>query len=223
MSDAGRQRSPADAHQSAAPGRLIVFEGVEGCGKSTQIERLAQRVRETRRTVRLTREPGGTRIGEAIRDLLLAPDFEAIDGLTELFLLSAARRVHVQEVIAPALSRGEIVLCDRFADSSVAYQGGGRELGRAPVERLNVLATEGLAADLTILLDLPIADGMRRVAERGAAEDRLERESSAFHARVRDAYLEIARRRAATYRILDAAREIEEVAADVWAAVAPLL
>jgi dTMP kinase len=223
LPDVSAQQPSDDGSGDASRGRLIVFEGVEGCGKSTQIQRLASRVQESGRRVQLTREPGGTRLGEAIRQLLLEPEFGAIDGLTELFLLSASRRIHVEQILRPALARGEIVLCDRFVDSSVAYQGGGRELGFARVEQLSALATGGLAADLTILLDLPAADGLRRVVGRGGREDRLESESRAFHARVRDSYLEIARRRGATYRTLDAALSVDQIAAEVWAAVAPLL
>ncbi|MBD3236749.1 MAG: dTMP kinase [Candidatus Eisenbacteria bacterium] len=171
----------------------------------------------------LTREPGGTPVGEGIRRLLLEPEYGTLDGLTELFLLLASRRSHVEQRIRPALERGEVVLCDRYADSSVAYQGGGRRLGLERVEELNRLATGGLMPDLTILLDLSAAEGLRRITARPGAEDRLESEARAFHERVRGAYLEIARRRGGRYRVLDGAGAVAGLAREIWEAVSRLL
>lgn len=201
---------------------FIVFEGVEACGKSTQIERLAGRLRAAGKPCVVTREPGGTPLGESIRTLLLEKG-TPLDGLTELFLLSAARHHHVEEVIRPALARGEIVLSDRFADSSVAYQGGGRELPLDIVEKVNRIATGGLVPDLVVLLDLPPQVGFQRMCGRGRSEDRLELEGIDFHERVRAAYLALARRDQNRYRVFDAASSEEELAAEVWKVVSRLL
>ena len=160
---------------------FIAFEGVEGCGKSTQIELLARALSEKKQPYIISREPGGTPLGEALRELLLSPASTGIDGLTELFLLEASRRSHMQEVIRPALERGVVVICDRYADSSVAYQGGGRELGVELVTELNRRATDGLMPDITILLDLDPKTGLIRVGRRQRPEDRMELEALEFH------------------------------------------
>ena len=210
--------------QPARPAPFIVFEGIEGCGKSTQIELLAGRLRSAGREPLLTREPGGTPLGEALRKLLLDWTGGEIDGLTELFLLEASRRVHVRTVVRPALEAGRIVISDRFADSSIAYQGGGRGLDVGMIERFNRVATGGLAADLTILLDLPAEQGLERVRRRDRVKDRLEREVLAFHESVRDAYLTHARERGEPgYRIIDARRSPDDIAACVYAWVAAVL
>jgi len=209
----------------AAPERrapFIAFEGIEGCGKSTQIARLAARLEAEGRTCHVTREPGGTPLGEALRRLLLDHESEGMDGWTELFLLAAGRRQHVARLIRPALSAGKTVIADRFADSSVAYQGGGRELGVEAVERINRIATAGWMPDFTILLDLSVAESARRVADRPRAEDRMERERATFHERVRQTYLELARRRGAAYLVLDAAQDEEALAEEIAARVAVL-
>ena len=202
---------------------FIVFEGIEGCGKSTQIARLGEHLARQRRPYRATREPGGTPLGDALRAILLAPESRDLDGLSELFLLEAARRAHVRQVILPALRAGRIVISDRFADSSVAYQGAGRELGVEMVERLNALATDALVPDLTFLLDLPVEAGLARVAHRPRGRDRMERERAAFHARVREGYLDLARRRGERYAVIDARRSEAEIFALVLARVEPLL
>ncbi len=207
----GRPPTPA----AGQPARFIVFEGIEGSGKSTQIARLSALLTRMGRPHLVTREPGGTRLGDALRELLLSPASAGIDGLTELYLLEASRRMHVLEVIRPALERGTSVLCDRFGDSSVAYQGGGRQLGAAIVEDLNRQATGGLEPDVTILLDLAVEDGLARVGRRGLGEDRMEREALAFHDRVRRTYLEIAARRPERYRVVAAAAPPEAVFAEV--------
>lgn len=156
-----------------------------------------------------------------MRELLLSPASTGIDGLTELYLLEASRRMHVLEVIRPALERGIAVVCDRFGDSSVAYQGGGRQMGVATVEALNRQATGGLEPDVTILLDLPVEDGLARVGRRGLGEDRMEREALAFHERVRQTYLEMARRRPDGYRVVAAAAPPDVVFAEVARHLAP--
>ena len=168
----------------AATGRFIVIEGGEGAGKSRLLAALGERLGADGREVVLTREPGGTALGEQIRSLVLG-DVAAGDHLAELLLFEAARAHLVATVIRPALERGAIVLCDRFAASSVAYQGFGRGLGREVVERANAIATGGLVADLTLLLDLPVEAGLARRAGDGAA-NHFDRETVAFHERVRD-------------------------------------
>jgi dTMP kinase len=204
-------------------GPFLAFEGIEGCGKSTQIERLAAHLARLGRAHLVTREPGGTPLGDALREILLRPDHAALDGLTELFLLEAARRTHVREVITPARARGLVVISDRYADSSVAYQGAGRGLGVELVERLNALATGGVEPDLTVLLDLPAASGLARVAARARGEDRMEREAIEFHERVRRGYLELARRRGDRYAVFDAGGPVEEIFARVLARLEPIL
>jgi dTMP kinase len=206
-----------------ALGPFITFEGIEGCGKSTQIARLCAHLARQHRPHLATREPGGTPVGDALRQILLTPEGEVLDGLTELFLLEAARRSHVQRVIVPARRQGHIVISDRFADSSIAYQGAGRGLGVVLVERLNALATDGLEPDLTLLLDLPVEIGLGRVAHRARGEDRMEREVVAFHQRVRQGYLELARRRADRYATIDACLPEEEIFARVLERLRPLL
>jgi dTMP kinase len=211
------------AESGVRSGPFIVFEGIEGCGKSTQITRLCEHLSRQRRPHLATREPGGTPLGDALRAILLAPESRDLDGLTELFLLEAARRAHVRQVILPARRAGRIVISDRFADSSVAYQGAGRELGVETVERLNALATDALAPDVTFLLDLPVEIGLARVAHRPRGRDRMERERVAFHERVREGYLDLARRRGERYVVIDARGSEAEVFAQVLARAEPLL
>ncbi len=194
---------------------LIVFEGPEGAGKSTQVALLAERLRAAGVVLTVTREPGGTPTGDAIRDLLLHADV-AIDPLVEFLLYSASRAQHVLEVVRPALDRGDVVLSDRYAGASVAYQGYGRGLDLAFIDDLNHRATGGLRPALTVLLDLDPAEGLRRVAGRGA-EDRLEREALAFHQRVREGFLAQAEAEP-SWLVLDAAGAPDAIADTVWAA-----
>jgi dTMP kinase len=196
---------------------LIVFEGGEGSGKSTQIEALAGSLRASGRTVVVSHEPGATKIGQRIRELVLHTD-EAISPRAEAMLFAADRAHHVQTVVAPALDAGQVVLLDRFVDSSVAYQGAGRELSEDEIRSLSAWATGDLRADLTVLLDLPVADGLARARGRSAA-DRLERESLEFHERVRAAYLRFAAAEPDRYLVLDATRAIDDLAHDVAASV----
>jgi len=194
-------------------GALLTFEGVEGSGKSTQVERLAVHLRGLGLSVLVSREPGGTDIGERIRAVLLDPDAAAMDGRTELFLYLASRNQHVREKLMPALRAGTVIILDRFSESSLAYQGGGRELGERVVSRLNKLATAGLRPDLTILVDLPVEVGRRR--KEGSRLDRLERERVEFHQRVRDSYIRLARRAPKRIRIVDGTRPAEESQVEV--------
>lgn len=182
-------------------GLFISFEGVEGSGKSTQLSRLAERLRSQGWTVLETREPGGTTVAEQIRDVLLSRGNERLTALTETFLVMAARCQHVAEVIRPALAAGAIVICDRFADSTLAYQGYGRGIPIPSLRRLNELATAGLQPDLTILFDVPVAVGLlRRRAHREV--NRLDMESSAFHERVRAGFLRLARSNAKRVKVI---------------------
>ncbi|HDQ99534.1 MAG TPA: dTMP kinase [candidate division WOR-3 bacterium] len=192
---------------------MLTFEGVEGSGKSTQVERLAVHLRGLGLSVLVSREPGGTDIGERIRAVLLDPDAAAMDGRTELFLYLASRNQHVREKLMPALRAGTVIILDRFSESSLAYQGGGRELGERVVSRLNKLATAGLRPDLTILVDLPVEVGRRR--KEGSRLDRLERERVEFHQRVRDSYIRLARRAPKRIRIVDGTRPAEESQVEV--------
>ncbi len=202
---------------------FITFEGIEGSGKTTQLRTLAERLQQRGMRVRTTREPGGCPIADAVRDILLHPANSALVPRAELLLYAAARAQHVDEVILPALKGGETVLCDRFTDATVAYQGHGRGLDMPLIAELNTLAAGDLVADLTLLLDMPAEDGLRRARRRGATtkgnrEDRFEQESLEFHRRIREGYLAIARREPRV-RIVDARGSEAEVAARIDAAV----
>jgi dTMP kinase len=192
-------------------GCFITFEGIEGCGKTTQIARIEQYFRGRGHEVVLTREPGGTPIAEKIRDLLLDPENDAMVSTAELLLYAAARAQHLEERILPALQRGAVVLCDRFADSTTAYQGGGRGLSRTMLRNLHEIATQGRSPDLTFVLDLPVSAGAQRRA--GTTLDRIERESAEFHERVRNAFLDIAREEPHRVVVVDAAQPVEVVTA----------
>jgi dTMP kinase len=201
------------------PGRLIAFEGVEGAGKSTQLELLRQVLEGRGREVVVTREPGGTPAGERVRSLLLDPGVE-LHPRAEALLFAAARAELVERVIRPALERGAHVLCDRYLDSSLAYQGGARGLGRGPVEDVNRFATGGLLPDLVVLLDLDPAAGLGRQAR---DPDRIEAQDLDFHRRVRDAFRDLAAADPKRFAVVDASAPLPEVAAQVQAAVLSLL
>ena len=173
---------------SGLKGVFITFEGLDGCGKSTQMELLAGALRERGYVVMVTREPGGTPLGEAIRDVLLDPRYHGMSARAEALLYAAARAHLVQEVVRPALADGRVVLCDRYLDSSLAYQGFGRDLGTDDIITLNVWATECLFPDLTLFLDL---DDSVRSGRLAAVADRLEAEDDDFHSRVADGYREL--------------------------------
>ena len=203
-------------------GLLITCEGPEGSGKTTLLAALAERLTALGRPPVMAREPGGTPVGERIRDVLLDPGAAELCAETELLLLEASRAQLVRQVILPALAAGRIVLCDRYADASLAYQAGGRGLPREAVERLNAFAVDGAVPDLTLLLLLPPAEGLRRVADRGRGSDRLERERIAFHERVVRAYRELAEREPRRVRVLDATRPPAAVFAEAVAALRDL-
>lgn len=199
---------------------FITFEGGDKAGKTTQIQQLKNRLEEKGYTVSLTREPGGTPIAERIRELLLDPANAGMEPLTEALLYAAARAQHVREVVRPALLRGDVVLCDRFYDSSVAYQAFGRELGWELIWSINREAMDGVSPDRTYLLSLPVEAASRRM--HGAA-DRIEDAGEAFHQRVRDGYLAV--KSAAPGRVmeLDATLPVEELAKRIWTDVQSLL
>jgi len=201
-------------------GVFVTFEGGEGTGKSTQIRMLAARLEAAGLLVRTLREPGGTRVGELVRELLLDPAHGAMTARAELLLYEASRAQLVGEVIEPALSAGETVLCDRFADSTVAYQGYGRGLPLDEVRALNAAATAGLVPDRTIVLDLDAEHGLARATGEGA--DRLESEAAAFHERVRDGFRALAAEEPDRVRLVDATGTPDDVGARVAAALADL-
>jgi len=200
------------------PGVLVTFEGGEGSGKSTQLSVLAARLERVGVAFRVLREPGGTRAGEAVREILLDPGHSGLDAVAELLLYEASRAQLVAEVIEPALAAGEVVLLDRFYDSTTAYQGYARGLDLDHVRELNMVATAGRTPDLTLLFDIDPAEGLRRATATGA--DRLEAEDLAFHERVRAGFLAIAASEPERVRVVDATGEVETVAARVRAELA---
>jgi dTMP kinase len=204
-------------------GRFVTFEGIEGSGKSTQVARLAQWLLEGRTCEPVvTREPGGTPLGKRLREVLLTG--AAAEPLTEAMLMAADRAEHVATVIQPALDEGRHVLCDRHADSTLAYQGGGSGVARALLIDLNRVAVRGLVPDLTLLFDLSPEVALERMRARtGGAADRFEAESLPFHERVRAAYLELARAEPARFRVIDAALGEDLVYADARAELERLL
>ena len=204
-------------------GVFISFEGGEGAGKSTQLRRLAARLTAAGRQVVATREPGGSPGGEAIRDLLVTGEADRWSPITETLLMYASRRDHIERVIVPALAGGAVVLCDRFADSTRAYQGAGGGAAAGLIAALERHVLEGLRPDLTLILDLPVAAGLERAVGRGGAEARFESKGEAFHQRLRDAFLAIASVEPGRCRVLDASGDEDSVAAAVWAAVEPAI
>jgi dTMP kinase len=204
-------------------GIFIAFEGGDGAGKSTQAARLAGSLESRGLTVLRTREPGGTPIGEKLRSLVLDHGHGHIDAHTEALIFAASRAAHASQIIRPALARGEVVLTDRYIDSSVAYQGAGRGLGTDAVRSVNEWATAGLQPDLTVLLDVHPAEGRSRRTAGDAAEDRLESEADEFHARIRQAFLDLAAARPDNYLVLEAGRPVEDIAELILARVEQLL
>ncbi len=196
-------------------GRFITLEGGEGAGKSTQIRRLAEALAGRGVEVVVTREPGGSPGAEEIRALLVAGETGRWSAMTEALLHSAARRDHLERTVWPALEGGRWVLCDRFFDSTMAYQGYGLTLGREPVAALQRVALGAFRPDLTLILDLPVAMGLRRAAERHGDEDRYERMDLAFHERLRNGYLDIAAREPERCAVIDATQSVEAVQAAI--------
>lgn len=204
------------------PGRLIAFEGGEGAGKSTQIAFAAEWLRARGQTVRTTREPGGTALGEALRGVLMQ-DYDArVPPMSELLIIFAARAAHLAQVIEPALARGEWVLTDRFTDASYAYQGAARGLGDESVATLERLVQGERRPDRVLLFDIDVAQGLERADRRGEG-NRFDREAAAFHETVRSAYLARAHAAPARYRVLDAAAERADVQRQIEAVLAEMV
>lgn len=204
------------------PGLFLSFEGLDGSGKSTQMQRLGRRLRELGHPVVETIEPGGTSIGEQIRRILLDPENRQLGPRTEILLYFAARAQNVSELILPALSQGAVVLSDRFTDSTLAYQGSGRWLGQELVRQLHQIACGDVYPRMTIYLDLDLATSRKRSSRRGSL-DRLESNDAEFFERVRATYHGIAEEEPERFRMIDARGTEDEVAARIWELVSPLL
>jgi dTMP kinase len=200
-------------------GLFITFEGIEGSGKSTQAKMLFDHLKAKHPECLLTREPGGTKISEKIREIILDEANVEMAPRTELFLYCASRSQHVEEVIRPALNSSKVVISDRYADATVAYQGAGRDLAPATVTELNRVATQSVVPDVTFLLDLPVKVGLSRIHR----EDRIEKEEEQFHDRVRNGYLEMAAREPGRIVVLDGEKNQNEIHSEVVGALAPLL
>ncbi len=204
----------------SARGKFITFEGIDGSGKTTQMRRLGERLRAAGRDVFETVEPGGTSVGQQIRRILLDAANQELRPTAELLLYFASRAQNVDQCILPALRAGKIVLCDRFTDSTLAYQGYARGLGAESVLALDRIACQGLTPDLTLLIDIEVETGLERMRARNASgstiETRLDDESIEFHRKVRAAYLTIARQNAGRVRVIDGRGAPDEVAERVW-------
>ena len=205
---------------------FITFEGIEGCGKTTQLRLLAEKLGSLGHGVTVSREPGGCPIADRVRAILLDAENSAMTSMTELLLYAAARAQHVAEVVAPALAAGRIVLCDRFTDATIAYQGYGRGLDMGVIAELNRLATGSIRPDLTVLVDCPVEVGLERAMARingsqGAREERFELESRQFHQRVREGYLALAKGEEGRFIVVDGAGGIGETAAAIADRVLP--
>jgi len=194
--------------------RFITFEGVEGAGKSTQVETIAACLTQKKIPFLITREPGGTALSESIRDLLITPSDQAMAINTELLLVFAARAQHLEEVILPALHQGTWVICDRFTDATYAYQGGGRQLPMATIATLERLVQQGLQPDLTLLFDIPVQQGLARAAKR-AALDRFEQQEIDFFERVRSVYLARQQQDPDRFCLIDGSQDLAAVTDNV--------
>lgn len=201
---------------------FITFEGPEGGGKTTQLRLLQAQLEQQGRQVIATREPGGTAIGNAIRSILLDPHHTGMSSRAEALLFNAARAQLIDEIVQPALAAGQIVLCDRFADSTLAYQGYGRNLSLADLQTLIAYATLGVRPHLTIFLDIPAATGLQRKSQ-GAEWNRLEAEQLTFHQRVREGFLTLVAAEPHRWLVVDATQTIEQVHAAIWQRVQTLL
>jgi dTMP kinase len=212
-------RFHATASADSLTGALIALEGIDGSGKSTIAKNLVAKLRESGIGAILSREPGGTAIGEQIREILLQQQSLSMLPTTELLLFAAARAQHVGELVRPALAGGLTVVADRFVDSSLAYQWGARGLERRAVDLAIELATDGLEPDLRILLDMPVESALRRRMADSNQINRMDRESIMFHSRVRDAYHSLVAADPARWTVVDADRAVDDVLVDVWRAV----
>ncbi len=206
--------SYSDAAGSPQRGFMVVCDGSNGAGKTTLIQRLQEHLQRRGFEVVVTREPGGTPIGEKIREVLLSRDTPEMCDLTELMLFAAARAQHLRERILPALEAGKVVLCDRFDSATIAFQQYARGLDGGLVERINTLALDGFKPDLYLILDLDPVKGLERVRQRGAALDRMEAEKLAFLERAREGFLRQASQDPQRFKVLDASRDVEQVVAE---------
>jgi dTMP kinase len=208
---------------------FVSFEGIEGCGKTTQVELLATFLSQRGIPHLVTREPGGTRLGELIRKILLDPGNSEMEPLTELFLYAADRAQHIAQVIRPALEARQWLICDRFADATTVYQGYARDQDLAFIQQLNQWATQGLWPNLSLLLDCPVEVGLNRARRRiensalEGREDRFEQQALTFHQKVRDGYLELAAQHPERFKILDATMELEPLHEKIVAILEPYL
>lgn len=203
-------------------GKFITLEGTEGVGKTTNLEYIHQKLLDAGKQVVVTREPGGTTLGEDIRNLLLGHKHDGMSSDTELLLMFAARAEHLHKIIGPALETGKWVLCDRFTDATYAYQGGGRGIEDERIAAMEDWVQGGLRPDMTILLDIPVEQGLKRAGER-SGPDRFEKEQIEFFEKVRACYLKMAKQHPQRYNIIDASPELDAVQKQIDAALAPYL
>jgi dTMP kinase len=201
------------------PAKFVTLEGIEGAGKTTVADRLTQSLRARGITVHATREPGGTKVAERIRSVVLDRGEEHISATAETLLMFGARQIHVDNLIRPALTRGDWVLCDRFTDATHAYQGGGRGVDRNLIETLARAVHGDLEPDCTVLLDVPVRVGLERMQARRGAVDRFEIESAQFFDRVRNRYLDLAKAQPKRFRVVDATANLEQVCVSALAAL----
>jgi len=204
------------------PGKFVTFEGIEGAGKSSNLKQAVLLLESAGVPVVVTREPGGTSLAEEIRQILLQPRNEQIAADSELLLIFAARAQHLEEIIRPALARGDWVLCDRFTDATYAYQGGGRGIDTRAIATLEALVQRGLVPDCTLLFDIPVQQGLERADKRGQL-DRFEIEASTFFERVRETYLKRSRAEPARFRLIDAGLPLAKVTEQVSQVISDLI
>jgi dTMP kinase len=203
----------------ATAGVFVTFEGVEGGGKSTQVRLLASRLAGQRVPLLVSREPGGSPLADRVREILVGPEAEGLDPKTELLLVMAARSHHVENVLRPALDEGRLVICDRFTDSTICYQGAGRGIDRDTIDLLNGYSTGGLTPDITFLIDVQVEDGLARLARPDRKLDRFEQQDVEYHRRVRDCYLELAASAPDRFVVVRGDRPVDEVGEDVYRAL----
>jgi dTMP kinase len=213
--DGRGQAPPLQENKNKMKGILITFEGIDYSGKTTQVKKLVSYLRRKGYKVILLREPGGEKVSENIRQVLLASKNTGMNPVTELLLYIASRAQLVSKIILPALKNGKIVICDRFYDSTLAYQGYGRGLDKKMIEYLNKISTLGIKPDLTILIDIPIQVFVKRMRKNNKKKDRIEKEKVDFYKKVRDGYLKIARREKKRFRVIDGSCEIDEIWSEV--------
>ncbi|MBL4638420.1 MAG: dTMP kinase [Proteobacteria bacterium] len=204
-------------------GKFISIEGIEGAGKSTQLAFIERYLKQQGKNVVVTREPGGTALGEQVRELLLAPRDEGMAVDTELLLMFAARAEHIDQVIKPAIQRGDWVISDRFVDATFAYQGGGRGIAAARIEQISAWTLNGLQTDITFLFDLTVELGQQRVISRNGVVDRFEQEKTAFFQKIRDCYLQRSQQEPNRIKVIDASKTINEIELQLTAALDRLL